>query len=108
MSLTEKEVNDIIESSSNLDEEITENIKQNRLIMARVPLTVEDFLSILKEDFEDFDPLYFEQIEPDFMNDIKNWCNTLNSIRNAYLRTEDNKYWKLFWDLIPVGYIYCA
>jgi len=102
--LTKEEVNRIIDSSSNLDQEITENIMQNRIAQAQIPVTIDDFYSIIQQEFPDINQ--FKENEPDLIDNIQKWCDTLNTIRETYLRTGDYKHWALFWELVPVGYIY--
>ena len=85
------------------NQELEDQTNVNRMRQAQIPITVEDFDSVIDGEFN-VDK--FKIQEPQFMEAVEQWCNALNYLREMYLKTNDYKYWALFWDLVPTGYVY--
>lgn len=68
-------------------------------------------LQVFSEPFEmepyDFDPVIYENEPydvPETLSElVEDWLATLNTIREIYLETEDERYASILYDLLPAG-----
>ena len=100
MKLTQKEIEELIDSCNDTVKELDRQVEQHRRIQARIPVTLADFIS------NKFDIDELKKSEPDFITSVEKWCEALNTLREKYIETDNYKYWRLFWDLVPINYIY--
>lgn len=68
-------------------------------------------MQIFAEPFElepyEFNPVVYDNEpynQPEYLQDlVDDWLNTLNTLREIYLETEDEKYAQLLYDLLPAA-----
>ena len=68
-------------------------------------------MQIFAEPFElepyEFNPVIYDDEsydQPEYLQDlVDDWLNTLNTLREIYLETEDEKYAQLLYDLLPAA-----
>lgn len=101
MTITKEDLDKVL---NNLPEDTMDAaVQQTRMRQAQVPIIIEDFNSVISSEFNLHE---FNRTEPQFNQALEDWCQALNYLREKYLATNDYRYWSLFWDLVPVGYVY--